>query len=114
MSVKDSSESVVAKRHTEDCWPCRLVSGGGVVGIGAYLYNTGKKYPPGLNRYAIYALSMGKYVSAEAPEFQEFSNKLQDFLLFFVVSGAAGIGFARLLNLPPFNKKNNQHFIVEK
>jgi len=39
----DLPSSIVAKRHVEDCWPCRLVSGFGVIGIGAYLYYTGKK-----------------------------------------------------------------------
>lgn len=56
----DVSPSIVSKRHTEDCLPCRLVSGFGVVGIGLYLYNTGRKYPNGINRSLIYGLSIGK------------------------------------------------------
>ncbi|EDS39760.1 conserved hypothetical protein [Culex quinquefasciatus] len=68
-------ESVVASRH-KDCLPCRIVSGTGVLGMGAYVWLQAKKRPQAVGRYA----------------------------LFSVAAVAAGVGVTRLLDVYPFGK----------
>lgn len=53
------SGSILHRRH-DDCLPCRLISGCGVIGMGAYVYSQGKHRPPGLGRNAVYAVAAGK------------------------------------------------------
>lgn len=52
------NESVITKRH--DCMPCRLVSGFGVIGMGAYIYSQAKHRPAGIGRNIIFAVAAGK------------------------------------------------------
>lgn len=53
-----TNESVMTKRH--DCMPCRLVSGFGVIGMGAYIYSQAKHRPAGIGRNIIFAVAAGK------------------------------------------------------
>lgn len=59
----ETSTTIMAKRHSEDCLPCRLASGFGVIGIGGYLYFTGKKWSPGVSQKIVYLLSIGKMLT---------------------------------------------------
>lgn len=53
-----ANESIMTKRY-EDCLPCRLVSGFGVIGMGAYIYSQAKHRPAGLGRSVIYVVAVG-------------------------------------------------------
>ncbi|XP_075145866.1 uncharacterized protein LOC142220565 [Haematobia irritans] len=44
--------------ETEDCLSCRLISGFGIIGMGAYIYYQGKRRKP-LERYAMNLMSTG-------------------------------------------------------
>lgn len=35
--MPDEPSSILAKRHEENCFGCRIVSGGGLLGIAAYI-----------------------------------------------------------------------------
>ncbi|XP_077296906.1 uncharacterized protein LOC143918746 [Arctopsyche grandis] len=65
--------SVVTGRD-RDCWGCRMVSGCGLVGIGAYLATFSKKNPATLGKGILATLSIS----------------------------FAGLGAARIFDLPPF------------
>ncbi|XP_058060462.1 uncharacterized protein LOC131211125 [Anopheles bellator] len=67
------SDSVVASRH-KDCWPCRLVSGFGVIGIGVYIALQAQKRPHKVARYTMQTVALA----------------------------AGSIGVARLLDVYPF------------
>lgn len=56
---QDNNQTILSKRHDEDCLGCRLVSGFGVLGMGVYLFNTGQKQTTRFNRRAIILLSFG-------------------------------------------------------
>lgn len=60
MAEAQNSPSIVAKRHGDDCLPCRLVSGFGVIGIGVYLYSTGTKQSNKISRAVLHTLALGK------------------------------------------------------
>ncbi|KAJ6635142.1 hypothetical protein Bhyg_13725 [Pseudolycoriella hygida] len=74
---KPNPDSIVSKRHSEDCLPCRLVSGSGVVGIGGYIYSQAKHRPPGAGKNLIVCTALV----------------------------TAYIGVARLVQIFPFGKK---------
>lgn len=46
-SNSTDQKSIVAQRHTvkEDCLACRLISGGGLIGISVYTYSQARKHP---------------------------------------------------------------------
>ncbi|XP_037041259.1 uncharacterized protein LOC119077983 [Bradysia coprophila] len=73
---QDSSDSIISKRHN-DCLPCRLVSGFGIIGIGGYIYSQAKHRPAGVGRNLIISTALV----------------------------ASYIGVARLTQLYPFDKK---------
>lgn len=54
--------SFVSKRHDygEDCSSCRLVSGGGMIGISIYVLSAAKKQKTITSRYFVYCTSLGK------------------------------------------------------
>jgi len=70
------SDSIISKRHN-DCLPCRLASGFGVIGIGGYVYSQAKHRPAGIGRNLIVSTAL--------------------------VTGY--IGVARLAQIFPFDKK---------
>ncbi|XP_038115755.1 uncharacterized protein LOC6035002 isoform X1 [Culex quinquefasciatus] len=76
-------ESVVASRH-KDCLPCRIVSGTGVLGMGAYVWLQAKKRPQAVGRYAMFSVAAVEY--------------------FVPLLVAAGVGVTRLLDVYPFGK----------
>lgn len=55
-----SSDGSILRRRHEDCLPCRLISGFGVIGMGAYIYSQAKHRAPGFGRNAVYAVAAGK------------------------------------------------------
>lgn len=77
--MMSDSKSILSRRKSDkDCFACRLVSGAGVLGMGAYIGHFANKRPTGAGRNAMYGLA-----------------------------GAVGfIGIARLFHLYPFKKEN--------
>lgn len=81
-SNSTDQKSIVAQRHTvkEDCLACRLISGGGLIGISVYTYSQARKHPKAFNKIG----------------------------LMMVTAAVAGIGVARLLDVYPFGDNNNK------
>lgn len=75
------NKSIVAQRHTvkEDCLACRLISGGGLIGISLYTYSQARKHQS-FNKYSLVA----------------------------VTAAVAAIGFARLLDINPFGQNSQE------
>ncbi|CAB3377866.1 Hypothetical predicted protein [Cloeon dipterum] len=71
----DNKDTKTAMRMPEDCFGCRMVSGGGLIGAGLYVAFQSKR-----------ANNLSVKVAMNT-----------------IALGAAGLGCARVLNLPPFN-----------
>ncbi|XP_031639807.1 uncharacterized protein LOC116351801 [Contarinia nasturtii] len=78
----DNSRSIVAQRYNygDDCSSCRLVSGVGIIGMGIYVLTAAKKQKTVFSRNFIYCVS----------------------------AGVIGLGAARLLALPPFQRTTSE------
>uniref|UniRef100_A0A336K0C6 CSON010681 protein n=1 Tax=Culicoides sonorensis TaxID=179676 RepID=A0A336K0C6_CULSO len=75
--TNESSSSVIAKRHEENCLGCRLVSGGGLLGISGYVYSQVKKQNSAFSKACLLTIS----------------------------TGVAGLGIARVFDLYPFKHR---------
>lgn len=111
----DNQRSIVSKRHDygEDCTSCRLVSGGGIIGMGIFVLSSAKQQKTPLNRNFGIIISLGKCKRSKSNE------KMNTIMVFFykyvyffgfsfccylLTLGIIGIGAARLLALPPFQR----------
>lgn len=61
----ENQQSIVAKRHDygEDCMSCRLVSGGGIVGMGIFVLSAARQQKVTMNRNFGYCISIGEFHS---------------------------------------------------
>ena len=60
MSETAETESVLAKRHqNKDCLGCRTVGGGGLFGMGIYMFIEGRKRPTLMGKNIVQGLAMG-------------------------------------------------------
>lgn len=58
--ASNNEKAVLSKRHDEDCLACRLVSGIGVIGIGAYSFTMANSQKTKFNKNAMILLSFGR------------------------------------------------------
>lgn len=75
--VLDNERGIVSKRHDygEDCMSCRLVSGGGIIGMGLFLLNTARHQSKPFNRNFGYCMSIGE----PKMKHQQFTDKRNNF-----------------------------------
>lgn len=60
VNTESTQESSVVAKRFDDCLPCRLISGFGVIGIGLYLSHQGRKQTGKFSKYALLGLATGK------------------------------------------------------
>lgn len=66
--MSSPSPPFLVRRH-DDCIPCRLVSGFGVIGMGVYLYSQAKHRPAGIGRNSIFVVSAGNIHSKSLAQY---------------------------------------------
>jgi hypothetical protein len=59
-------------QETQDCIPCKLVSGFGLIGIGLYVVHQAKNLKPSPGKKIIYFIAFGKKHTYSIQEFEIF------------------------------------------